>query len=43
MDFMPLVSPDLKPMDPRIFRDGKMGLAIKRRAPSRRQRELDHT
>ena len=26
MDFRPLVSPDLKPMDPRIFRSGPMGL-----------------
>jgi propionate CoA-transferase len=27
MGFRPAVAPDLKPMDPRLFRDARMGLA----------------
>ena len=28
MEFTPIISPDLKEMDPRIFRDGPMGLTL---------------
>ena len=43
MDFVPRVSADLKQMDARIFRDGKMGLAIEEPAHGPRSRHMEQT
>lgn len=37
MEFEPRISADLKPMDPRIFRPGRMGLEIRDKVPARRR------
>ena len=37
MEFAPRISTDLKEMDARIFREGRMGLQFREQAPTRRQ------